>query len=142
MALAVWRGIDWILLSRIEEAELPTSWGLLSAVSCHGLAISCQLSAKPRSLALLGTTNPFRGNKFSPDITTNPSPHANRYHTVERAGRLNLQWFWLKADSSELTALLRKLRRPARQPLDALGDWGMGGEQAAEVHSQERLDDE
>src|SRR5215469_2151522 len=46
----------------------------------------------------------------------------------------------LTADGCEL--LLLKLRRSSREALDAFGDRGMGGEQAAEVHSQEWLDDE
>ena len=57
----------------------------------------------------------------------------------------NLAIFTLTEEVGQLRAkscLLRKLRGPSRQALDAFGDWGMGREQAAEVHSQQWLDDE
>lgn len=44
---------------------------------------------------------------------------------------------WLRADS-----LLPELGGAAGQAFDPLGDWRMGRKQAAEVHPQERLDDE
>ena len=45
-------------------------------------------------------------------------------------------------EEAELVLYCSKLRRTSGQPLDALGNRRMGGEQAAEAHPQQWLDDE
>ena len=130
-AITVSGDIVGILLSAVGTWPSYVRHRAASNASFEQLPGNCPVSTACETLRLT-TLRTFALHKPAPDHVAPNSA---------RGGSLITRGSSLIAHCPKL--LLRKLRRPSRQPLDALCDRGMGREQAAKAHSaQERLDDE